>query len=155
MKIPCKKATIKPERNILCLIVVQQDKGVTRRIVLILLTKALYEFGCLKEKVWLFLKFWIWQCRYFTEFSWHDFAWPERNIPKLTVCVLASCYHLLGHANIFWSWNFIQLLFFVLLFWHFIWGPRPCILFNLNIFTCFPFSISSRVTWGLTYTYSQ
>ena len=96
MKIPCKKVTIKPERNILCLSVVQQDKRVTRRIDLTLLTKALYEFGCLKKKVWLFLKFCIWQHRYFTEFPWHDFAWPERNIPKLTVCVLASRYHCRG-----------------------------------------------------------
>ena len=48
---------------------------VTRRIVLTLLTKALYEFGCFKEKVWSFLKFWIWQRCYFTELPWHDFAW--------------------------------------------------------------------------------
>ena len=51
---------------ILCLSVVQQNKRVTRWIVLALLTKALYEFGCFKEKVWLFLKFWIWQRCYFT-----------------------------------------------------------------------------------------
>ena len=32
---------------------------VTRRIVLTLLTKVLYKFGCFKEKVWSFLTFWI------------------------------------------------------------------------------------------------
>ena len=52
---------------ILGLSVVQQTMRVTRRIVLTLLTKALYEFGCFKEKVWSFLKFWIWQRCYFTE----------------------------------------------------------------------------------------
>ena len=31
---------------------------VSRRIVLTLITKALYKFGCFKEKVWSFLKFW-------------------------------------------------------------------------------------------------
>ena len=51
---------------ILCWSIVQQNMRVTRRIVLTLLTKALYEFGCFKEKVWSFLKFWIWQRCYFT-----------------------------------------------------------------------------------------
>ena len=46
---------------ILWLSVVQQNIRVTRRIVLTHLIKAIYEFGCFKEKVWLFLKFWIWQ----------------------------------------------------------------------------------------------
>ena len=48
---------------------------VTRRIVLTLLTKALYKFGSLKEKVWSFLKFWIWQRWSFTELPWDVFAW--------------------------------------------------------------------------------
>ena len=48
---------------------------VTRRIVLTHLTKALYKFSCFKEKVWSFLKVWIWQCCYFTELPWYDFAW--------------------------------------------------------------------------------
>ena len=48
---------------------------VTRRIVLTLLTKALYKFGCFREKVWLFLKCWIWQRFYFTELPWDNFAW--------------------------------------------------------------------------------
>ena len=34
---------------------------VTRRIVLILLTKVLYKFGCFKEKVWSPLNFCVWQ----------------------------------------------------------------------------------------------
>ena len=60
---------------ILCLSVVQQNMRVTRRIVVTLLTKALYGFGFFKEKVWSFLEFWIWQRCYFTELPWHDFAW--------------------------------------------------------------------------------
>ena len=131
---------------------VQQDKRVTRRIDLTLLTKALYEFGCLKEKIWLFLKFLDLTTLLFYWVSLTRFCMTGKKYSKTdSVC---SCVILLGYANIFWSWNFIQLLFFVLFFWHFIWGPRPCILFNLNIFTYFPFSISSRVTWVLTYTYS-
>ena len=59
---------------ILCLSVVQQNMRVTRRMVLTHLSKALYEFGCFKEKVWSFLKFWIWQRCYFTELPWTDFA---------------------------------------------------------------------------------
>ena len=56
---------------------------VTRRIVLTLLTKALYKFGCFKEKVWSFLKFWIWQCCYFTELPWHVFArWQLTQVSK-------------------------------------------------------------------------
>ena len=47
---------------------------VTKRIVLTLLTKALYKFVCFKEKVWSFLKLWIWQQCYFTELPWDDFA---------------------------------------------------------------------------------
>ena len=47
---------------------------VTRRIVLTLLTKTLYKFGCCKEKNWSSLKFWIWQRCYFTKLPWDDFA---------------------------------------------------------------------------------
>ena len=59
---------------ILCLSVVKQNTRVTRRIVLTLLTKVLYKFGCFKETVWSFLKFWIWQRCYFTELPWDNFA---------------------------------------------------------------------------------
>ena len=56
---------------------------VTRRIVWTLLSKALYKFGCSKEKVWSFLKFWIWQCCYFTELPWHVFArWQLTQVSK-------------------------------------------------------------------------
>ena len=54
--------------------VVQQNTKVTRRIVLTHLTKALYKFGCFKEKVWLFLKYWIWQRCYFTQLPWDNFV---------------------------------------------------------------------------------
>ena len=50
---------------ILRLSVVQQSMRVTRRIVLTHLTKVLYEFGCFKEKVWSFLKIWIWQLLFY------------------------------------------------------------------------------------------
>ena len=55
---------------ILSLSVVQQNIRVTRRIVLPLLTKALYKFGCFegilqKVKLALLLFYWV----------WHDFAW--------------------------------------------------------------------------------
>ena len=72
---------------------------ISRRIVLTLLKKALYEFGCFKEKVWSFLKFWIWQRCYFTEFPWDDFAC----VAALVILFLTVA--IIWNAKILWQWN--------------------------------------------------
>ena len=78
---------------------VNQPKSmrVTRRIVLTLLTKALYKFGCFKERVWSFLWLWIWQRCYFTELPWDDFVWP---LPPFISVVFCCIYVILWFANL-------------------------------------------------------
>ena len=68
---------------ILCLNVVQQNMRVTRRIVLTLLTKELYKFGCFKERVWSFLKFWIFATLLFYWVALRQFCMIKTSFAKL------------------------------------------------------------------------
>ena len=65
-----------------------------KKIVFTHLTKALYKFGCFKEKVWSFLKFWIWQRCCFTELPWHYF-----------LCTYSNC----SHSCFTRYWNCLEL----------------------------------------------